>query len=66
MEVPGEGVESEHQLPPYDAAVTLLDPYAKVRPGTKPETSWLLVRFVPTAPQWELPAVRFLTHCATR
>ena len=25
------------------------------RPGIEPETSWLLVRFIPTAPQRELP-----------
>ena len=26
-----------------------------VRPGIEPTTSWFLVRFVSTAPQWELP-----------
>ena len=24
-------------------------------PGIKPTSSWVLIRFVPTAPQWELP-----------
>ena len=28
-----------------------------VRPGIEPETSWFLVRFVFTVPQWELPGL---------
>ena len=44
MEVPGAGVESEQQLPTYDAAVTLLDPLAHCTG----------LRIEPAVPQWEL------------
>ena len=30
-----------------------------LRPGIKPESSWILVRFVTTEPQWELPTLFF-------
>ena len=29
------------------------------RPGIEPASSWILVRFISTAPQWELPASNF-------
>ena len=32
----------------------------RVRPGIKPTSSWILVRFVFAAPQWELPLSKFL------
>ena len=31
-----------------------------VRPGIKPSSSWILVRFVSIAPQWELPSFLLL------
>ena len=35
-----------------DGSLTLL-----VRPGIEPVSSWILVRFISTVPQWELPYV---------
>ena len=35
------------------------------RPGIKPSSSWLLVRFVTTEPQWEFPGFVFLMHQST-
>ena len=34
-----------------------------MRPGIKPEFSWILVRFVTAEPQWELPWCVFLFLC---
>ena len=69
MQIPGLGVESELQLPAYTtqqgkiraASVTYTAAHTNadslthwVRPGIEPATSWLLVGFVSTEPQWEL------------
>ena len=71
MEVPRLGVSSEIQLPVYARATAtrdlsrvfdlhhssrqrqILNP--RTRPGIESATSWLLVRFVSSAPQQELP-----------
>ena len=67
MEVLRLGVKSELQVLAYTIATTTWDPNYVcdlhcnarslthwVRPGIKPATSWLLVGFVSTVPQWEL------------
>ena len=71
MEVPRLGVELELQLPAYattkalgiravSATCTTAHSDAgslthRVRPGIKLASSWILVRFISAAPQWELP-----------
>ena len=71
MEVPRLGVQSELQLhhshsnirsePRLKPTTTAhCNPRSLThwsRPGIKPETSWFLVGFVSTAPQWELPCL---------
>ena len=70
MEVPRLGVEVELQLPAYTTATAtpylscvcnlhhssqqlrILNHWA--RPGMEPATSWFLVGFISTVPQWEL------------
>ena len=70
-EVPRLGIESELQLPAYTTAMTtpdlshvcslhhssqqcqILNHWMK--PGIEPESSWILVDFITTEPQWELP-----------
>ena len=68
MEVPRLGVESELQLPAYTLATAMQDPSCicdlhhsnirslmhEARPGIKPASSPVLVRFIITEPQWEL------------
>ena len=70
MEVPKLGVESELQLPAYTTATATpdLSHICKLhcssgntrslthwlRLGIKPTSSWILVRFITTEPQWEL------------
>ena len=69
MEVPRLGFKSELQLPAYTTATatgdpshicdttahsTARSPILWVRPEIKPATSWTPVRFISTAPQWEL------------
>ena len=65
------GVESELQLPTYTTATVRQDPATSViyttahgyarshgaRPGIEPESSWMLVGFITTGPQWELNSV---------
>ena len=74
---PRLGVESELQLPTYATAIAMPDPshicdlhtahgnarYLThwLRPGIKPAASWVLVRFVSTAPQWELLNLLFIS-----
>ena len=71
VEVARLGAESELQLPTYATATAIpnsshicdlhhslqqcqiLNP---LRPGLKPASSWMLVWFTTTEPQWELPA----------
>jgi len=73
MEVPRLGVELELQLPAYTTATgtqglslacdlhhsswqrQILNPLSEARDRTR--TSWILVRFVSTVPQWELPVL---------
>ena len=75
MEVPRLGVESELQPLAYATATAtwglscicnlhhssgqLGCPTHLVRPGIKPKTSWILVGFISTAPQWKLPTLDF-------
>ena len=64
MEVSRLGVELELQLLAYTTATQDLShiqdlylsswPTHWVRPGIEPGSSWILVRFVSAAPQWEL------------
>ena len=64
MEVPRLRVKLELQLPTYTTAHGNTESSTRVRSGIEPATSWLLVRFVSTAPQRELhPALCFLTLC---
>ena len=81
VEIPGLGVECRLHLPAYVTTTATQDPSRFcdlhhgswqcwipthwVRPGIEPASSWLLVSFVTTEPQWELPTVRFLTCWAT-
>jgi len=69
MEVPRLGVDSEMLLPAYTTATATWDlshdcdlPNSSwqprslthwLRPGIKPVSSWILVRFATTEPQWE-------------
>ena len=75
MEVPRLGIESDLQLPAYTTATAtqdlsrvcdlhrcswqhqILNPLSEA--GIESATSWFLVRFVSTAPQWELPELQF-------
>ena len=67
MEVPRLGVESELQLPATATATATWDPshvydlhrsswqhQILKRSGIEPATSWILVQFITTEPQWEL------------
>ena len=55
MEVPRLGVRSELQLLAYTTAQGNSGSLThSVRPGIKPVSSWILVVFVNTEPQWEL------------
>ena len=70
MEVPSLRIESELQLPAYSTATVTRglshicdlhhssrqcrSPTHWARPGIEPTSSWILVRFVSTVPQWEL------------
>ena len=80
------GVELELQLPAYTTATATKDPshvcdlyhsshqlriLSPLRgQGSNPITSWILVKFVTTEPQWELPRVYFFNkkrvHVPTR
>ena len=62
MEIPRLGVESELQLPAYTTAQAMWDPSSWqhwARPGMEPMSSWILVGFVNTESQWELPRAGF-------
>ena len=74
MEVPRVGVESEPQQPAYVIATATRDPSLicnlhhssqqcrilnPLRPGMEPASSWILVGFISTTPQWELPRWSF-------
>ena len=77
MEVPRLGVAWELQLPAYTTATATLDPSCILtyttahgnngslthwaRPGIEPVSTWILVRFVYTAPQQELLVLNVLT-----
>ena len=68
MEVPGLGVELELQLPAYAIAMETGDPSHVctpahgnagplthwARPGIKPSSLWILIRFISIEPQQEL------------
>ena len=55
MEVPRLGVESELQLLAYTTAYHNTGSLThRVRPGIEHTSSWMLVRFIPAEPQWEL------------
>ena len=56
MEVLRLGRESELQLPAYTTATATW-------PGIKPETSWILIRFITAESRWELLDHLFLTEC---
>ena len=73
MNVPRLGVKSELQLPAYTSAIATTDPSLvcklhhsswqcqilnPLRPVIEPVTSWILVGFVTTEPQWELPLLK--------
>ena len=78
MMVPRLGVESELQLPVYAtaterqiraASATYTTTHGNprslthwARPGIEPATSWLLIGFVSTEPQQELPVVDSLIY----
>ena len=75
MEAPRLGVESELQLLTYTTAAALRIRAASAtyttvhddagsltrwaRPGVRPAFSWILVGFITTKPQWELPVLSF-------
>ena len=55
------GVELELQLLAYIRTTAMWDPnhicdLHPERPGIEPPSSWILVRFISAAPQWELQA----------
>ena len=70
MEVPRLGVESELQLLAHATATAVWDPSHvcdlhhihsnagflthSARPGIEPESSWILVGFTSSEPQWEV------------
>ena len=58
MEVPRLGVELELQLLATATATPDLWP-TEWGPRIKPASSWILVRFISTVPQWELPYILF-------
>ena len=62
--VPRLGIELELQLEAYAMATATLVPWPSLthgsRPGTEPTFSRILVGFVCTAPQWELPSPIFI------
>ena len=71
VEVPRLGVKSKLFLP---ASVGVSATYTTahsnvrslthgVRPGIKPASTWILVRFTSVTPQWELPRSPFLFWC---
>ena len=51
MEIPRLGAESELQLLAYTTTTGTPDPNPLSRPGIKPISSWILVRFVSAEPQ---------------
>ena len=77
MVVPRTRVESEHSCGPtpqpqqrriWASSVTYTTAHSNARslthwtrPGIKPRSSWMLVGFITTEPQWELPKMLFLT-----
>ena len=75
MEVARLGVELEPQLPACTTATWDLSHICNLhhrsrhagslthwmRPGAEPVSSWILVGFTTTEPQWELPTIAFLT-----
>ena len=77
MEVPRLGIKLELQLLAYTIATATWEPSCIwptpqlmcnarsltqwTRPVIEPESSWILVGFVTTEPQWELPSFGFLT-----
>ena len=68
MKVPRLGVELELQLPAYTTATATLGPQPTEQgqgwnPGMESASSWILVRFVSTAPQRESPEGEFLRAC---
>ena len=74
MEVPRLGAGSELQLPATVTAMQDLshicillratsDPPHQERPGIEPDSSWILVEFVSTEPQWELPGPGIFACC---
>ena len=81
MEVLKLGVQSELQTQAYTTATAKRDPSASAtytaahgntgslthqgRPGIKPATSRFLVRFISTAPQWELQNAEILETANT-
>ena len=81
MEVPRLGVKSGLQLLAYTTARAMQDPSHVchlhhssqqcqilnhwVRPGIKPTSSWILVRFVTSETGWELSEVKYYTQVHT-
>ena len=54
MEVPRPEVESELHVPTTPQLTAMPDPLThRVRPDIEPESSWMLVGFITTEPQWE-------------
>ena len=53
---------SEQHLQPTPQLKATPDPTHWVRPGVEPASSWIPVRFVSTAPQWELSKSYFKTN----
>ena len=67
MEVPRLGVELQLQLPAYTTAhgnAGFFNPMRKAR--IEPESSWILVGFVTTELQWELPSCCFFNLLVTQ
>ena len=61
MEVPRLGVKLELQLPAYTTAHGNAGSLThRTRSGIESTTSWIVVRFVSAAPQWEFPVLPVL------
>ena len=59
VEVPRLGVKLELQLPAYITATAMRDSSYLSRPGIEPSSSCILVRFISTELQWEIPGQKY-------
>ena len=66
-QVPRLGVESEPQLTPYATVyINTRSLTCWARPGIKPASLWILVRFITTEPHQEFLTYRFFRCCCLR